>query len=217
MKVILLGATPPPVGGIAQWTVRMLNSQLKNGWEIDFIDEKILGGRECFGSNVRKNYFYELKRWWRIWSTLRKKVKNPEAKVVHACPIASKSSMLAEYVSATITKRYKKRFVIHFRCTVPNMIKSSLDRFLLRLFCNKSDQIIALNSQTKKYLETITDTPVVVIPNFVEVSEINEQKRIADEVKTVLYVGGVIKEKGCEDILEVAKNFPEIEDRKSVV
>lgn len=29
MKVILLAPTSPPVGGIAMWTVRMMNSNLK--------------------------------------------------------------------------------------------------------------------------------------------------------------------------------------------
>ena len=55
-KVILLAPTPPPAGGIAGWTVRMLNSKLKNEWKIELVDEKLLGNREAFGDKTKKNY-----------------------------------------------------------------------------------------------------------------------------------------------------------------
>ena len=40
MKVVLLAQTPPPHGGIAGWTERMLKARLKNGWEVVVVDEK---------------------------------------------------------------------------------------------------------------------------------------------------------------------------------
>lgn len=58
MKVVILGCTPPPVGGIAEWTMRMLNSQLKNGWEIILVDDKMIGGREAFGGGTKKELLH---------------------------------------------------------------------------------------------------------------------------------------------------------------
>ena len=39
MKTVLLAPTPPPAGGIAKWTMRMLNATLKNGWTVSVVDE----------------------------------------------------------------------------------------------------------------------------------------------------------------------------------
>lgn len=211
-KVVLLGVTPPPVGGIAQWTMRMLNADLGVNWEIELIDEKILGNREFFGSKNRYNYFLEVKRWSSIWRRLSKSLKDKNVRIVHACPTASLKSMLAEYVSAVIAKRNKKKLILHFRCTVPNMIDSKYKKYVLSRFCNKADLIIVLNKQTEKYIRGITKIPVILIPNFVSMDEIPE-KKIESQIKVATYVGGVISDKGCDEIIRLAEFFPEIEFR----
>lgn len=213
MKVVILGCTPPPVGGIAEWTMRMLNSQLKNGWEIVLVDDKMIGGREAFGEGTKKNYFIEGKRCIRYWRKLKKALVDPEAKVVHSCPIASITSMMKEYVCARIVHRRNRAFISHFRCTVPNMISNERSKKMLIKFCDECDYIMALNKQTADYLSEITDTPISVIPNFVEEKEIVETKMISRDLKTALYVGGVIEEKGCMEIIELAKKFVNIEFR----
>lgn len=77
MRVVLLGATPPPIGGIAKWTERMLQAKRVGEWEIDLIDEKMLM-RDCFGDNTKKNFITEYKRWRRIWLSLWKKTKEDD-------------------------------------------------------------------------------------------------------------------------------------------
>ncbi len=213
MKVVLLAPTPPPAGGIAGWTVRMLDAQLKNGWSISLVDEKVTGARQVFGDKSKRNLFTEIKRCFRIWHDLKVALKDPEVKVVHSCIPSITSSMMREYVCARITKRHGKRFIIHYRCTVPNATKGRLGRFMLKKLCNKSDLIITLNSQTDAYLERITKTPMTLIPNFVSAGELMEEHYISPTVKRVLYVGGVIETKGAYDMLEIARQFPEIEFR----
>ena len=213
MKAILLAPLPPPAGGIAGWTVRMMNAELKNGWEISVVDEKVIGDRQVFGDKSKRNLFNEIKRCFKIWSNLKKELKDPSAKVVHSCIPSITSSMMREYVCALITKFYKRKFVIHFRCTVPNTTKGKLGVFMLKRLCNKSDLILSLNTQTNEYLSKITKTPYHLIPNFISKNELMERAVISSEIKTVLYVGGVIEEKGAYDILNVAKAFPDIEFR----
>lgn len=213
MKVVLLAPTPPPAGGIAGWTVRMLDAQLKNGWGVKLVDEKVIGARQVFGDKSKRNIFTEVKRCHRIWKELRLALKDPEVKVVHSCIPSITSSMMREYVCARITKRRGKRFIIHYRCTVPNATKGRLGRFMLKKLCDKSDLIITLNSQTDAYLERITKTPMTLIPNFVSESELSQEHHISPTIKRVLYVGGVIETKGAYDMLEIARQFPEIEFR----
>lgn len=59
MNVVLLAPTPPPHGGIAGWTKRMMQTNLKNGWKVVVVDEKVTGKRDAYSSSKR-NYFDEV-------------------------------------------------------------------------------------------------------------------------------------------------------------
>ena len=207
MKVILLGSTPPPVGGIAKWTVRMINSKLKNNWEVVLVDEKVIG-RDVFGDNVKTNYCVEITRWTKIWLNLIVKLFDKDVKIVHSCPIGTRNSMLAELVNILLARLFSKKVVLHFRCTLPNMIKTNLQRKILKYISNKADYIFVLNTQTKDYLDDFTNIEVEVVPNFVDIEEtIRHSTR--KQLENFLYVGGCTADKGCLDIINIAKYYPE--------
>ena len=210
-KVVLLAPTPPPVGGIAAWTMRMLAAKLPDGWQVEVVDEKIIGKREFFGSKTRLNVPSEIKRCLGIWGGLRKKLRDRDAKVVHACIPANTMPVLRELVSAVITKMKRRKFVIHFRCTVPNQVKSRSNRLAVKCLCKKADCVMVLNRQSEEFIKTLVKTPVRVIPNFVDAKEIAAEHSISEKIRRILYVGGVIETKGCLDIIETAKSFPDIE------
>lgn len=211
MKVILLAPTPPPIGGIAMWTDRMMGAELKNGWKVKIVDEKVLGNREFFGDKIKHNYKIEVKRCLNIWRGLWKSLKDRETRVVHACIAANSMPVMRECISAVITKAHRKKFVIHFRCTVPNMVKSRLNRTVVKWLCNMSDCVMVLNQQSVDFVSVLSKTEVKLIPNFVESEEVEEVHVINEKVKTVLYAGGLIESKGCLDFIEVAKHYPEIQ------
>lgn len=213
MKVILLAPTPPPAGGIAGWTVRMQNASLKNGWKVEVVDEKLIGNREVFGNKNKRNLIIEIKRSLVIWKQLIKALKDDEAKIIHSCIPASTTGMMREYICAILTKIWRKKFIIHYRCTVPNMIKSKLGLVMFRLLTDKSDLAMVLNSPSVEFVKKHSKTAVRLIPNFIEKSAIinEDTKVISDKVQRILYVGGVIESKGCYDIIKVAEKFPEIQ------
>ena len=210
-KVVLLAPTPPPIGGIASWTVRMMDASLPNDWKVEIVDEKIIGNRVFFGNKTRYDIKSEIVRCFRIWNGLRKALKDNDAKVVHACIAANLMPVLREYVSAWITKKRGRKFIIHFRCTVPNIVGGKLNTIALKMLCNKADCVMLLNKQSEKYIKDITKTRTTVIPNFVDKTEVVDSHVINKDIKRVLYVGGVIESKGCLDIIEVAKHFSDIE------
>lgn len=209
-KVVLLAPTPPPIGGIAAWTVRMMNATLPNDWKVEVVDEKIIGKREFFGDKTKHDIKSEIKRCHGIWNGLRKALQDKAAKVVHACIAANTMPVLREYISACITKIRGRKFVIHFRCTIPNIVGGRLNVIALKMLCNKADCVMLLNKQSEDYIKGITKTKTVVIPNFVDAQEVVDSHEIRERVQRVLYVGGVIESKGCLDIIEVARSFPEI-------
>lgn len=212
-KVVLLAPTPPPAGGIAGWTVRFMNAELKNGWEVEVVDEKVDEGRQVFGDKAKRSLLTEIKRCFRIWRDLKRALKDPEALIVHSCIPSMTRSMLREYVCACITKRRKRKFIVHYRCTVPNTTKGRIGRFVLKQLCKKSDMIITLNSQTDEYLEKMTETPLKRIPNFISGAEVIKNRAIRKRIEKVLYVGGVVETKGAFDFVRVAKEFPNMEFR----
>lgn len=214
MKVVILAPTPPPSGGIAGWTMRMKNSKLKNNWKVEVVDEKLIGNREVFGK-TKKNLFNEIKRSVNIWKMLYKALKDKEAKVVHSCIPASTTGMIREYICCIITKIFKRKFIIHYRCTIPNMIKTKLGLFVFRALTNISDLVFVLNIDSLNYVKKHTNTDVSLVPNFIEDSEIisTNTKTIENSIKKILYIGGVVETKGCCDIIKVAEKFSEIEFR----
>ncbi len=213
MKSVLLAPTPPPAGGIAGWTERMMRAELKGNWEVVVVDEKVSGSRQVFGKDGKKNLWEEVRRCFRIWRDLNARLKDPEVKIVHSCIPSLTPSMLRESICASITHFKGRKFITHFRCTVPNTTRGRFAHMVLKRLCKKSDLIISLNDQTSTYLRGITDTPIRLIPNFITESELMETRRVREELKTVLYVGGIVADKGISDCLSVAKVFPEIEFR----
>lgn len=214
MKAVIMAPLPPPAGGIASWAVRMQNAGLKNNWTVEIVDEKIIG-RSVHGDKNKKNFFVEAKRCFTIWRKLKFALRDPESKVVHACTAATTTGMLRDIVSAWITHRRHRKYIIHFRCTVSNLISGGFKKKVFRILCSSSDMIFTLNKQSEEYIKKSTKTPVRLIPNFVgdeEYKNVQKQQYYAS-VRTVLYTGGVTEEKGCAEIIRAAAAFPDIRFR----
>lgn len=212
-KVVLLAPTPPPAGGIAGWTMRMLSAQLKNGWMVDVVDEKLIGNTETFGEGSNRHLSDEIVRTFRIWRDLSKKLKDKNVKVVHSCIPSTTFAMLREYVCCLITHLHRRSFIIHFRCTTSNTTTSRIGILVLKRLCRASDLIFVLNNHSQQQIEHFCSTPIELIPNFVDSEEIMNDKYISKNVHTALYVGGVIEEKGCSLICDLSKSFPDIQFR----
>jgi glycosyltransferase involved in cell wall biosynthesis len=215
MKVVLLAPTPPPAGGIASWTLRMQEAVLKNGWKVEVVDEKLIGGRQIYGEKTKKKLSTELIRCFVIWRNLWKVLKNDEIKIVHSNIPAMTTGMLREYVCLLITKLRKRKFIIHYRCTLPVVITGKLQSLIFRCLSSSSNLVIVLNEMSFKFIKKYCQVPVLIIPNFIErsASIYGNKKIISERIQRVLYVGGVIESKGCLDIIEVAKAFPNIQFR----
>lgn len=210
-KVVLLAPTPPPAGGIAGWTMRMLKAGLSNNWTIRIVDEKSIGKREVFGKKGKRRIVVEIWRCLKIWNSLRNALNDSEAIVVHSCIPAYTLSMLREYVCACITKHKRRKFIIHFRCTIPNTVEGKIAQIVLKRICDKSDLIITLNKKSSEYLMNVTNTPVRLIPNFISEEELVKNRTINKDLKRAVYVGGLVESKGISDILKIASQLPDIQ------
>jgi len=212
MKIILLSPLPPPSGGIAGWTQRMQKAELKNKWTVGVVDEKLIGERNENIGGHKKSMFTEFNRSRKIWKDLKNQLADADARVVQACIPATAGAMMREIISAKITHRKGRKFITHFRCTVPNMIKSKLQMFLLKILVHNSDCIFCLNQQTINFIKLFDETADCrYIPNFVDLSETYQRAEFSDTVKKIVYTGRIFESKGCRLMVDVARKCPDIQ------
>ncbi len=211
MKAILMAPLPPPVGGIASWADSLLSREWLDGWSLLSVDEKILGTREVYGEGTRFHFKDEVKRTWGIWRNLWKALSDKEAQVVHANTSATVPGMFRELVSAAITHLRGRKFLIEYHCTLPNEIQSKGKRIFFKLLSNASDGVIVLNQASVEYAQARIKKPIYLIPNFIESEYLSHGRAVSSRITKALYTGGVAEMKGCLDIIEAAKDFPDVE------
>lgn len=210
--VLLLSHYPPPAGGIASWTKRLLAIGLPDGWKIDHVNINTTEGRDPF-KNTKRSIGVETRRCLNIWKQEKNFLKNDKSiSVVHTCIPCTVFGMMRETVSAIIAKSYKKKFILHCRCTVPNVVNKGWKRIFWKVLTNFCDGIMVLNSKSYDFAKKYSPKAIVeIIPNFVSQDElVDVENRSFESVKHIVYVGGVTIEKGCKSIIEVAPHFPEI-------
>lgn len=211
-KVLLISHFPPPSGGIATWTKRVLALGLPDGWEIDHINSNMIKGRDM--AHKERNFKDEWMRSRNIWRQEKEFLKNdPDIKVVHTCIPCTVFGMIRETVTARIAKRFKKKFILHCRCTVSNVVNSGFKRFFWKILTHYCDGIMVLNSKSYDFAKKHSPKcEVELIPNFVCKSELidGSGKQISEHIKNITYVGGVTPEKGCDTIIKAAHEFPDI-------
>ncbi|MGL5988352.1 glycosyltransferase family 4 protein [Cetobacterium sp.] len=210
MKILLISPLPPPAGGIATWTTRYLNSDESKKNQVNLLNTAVQGKRIKELQN--KNLFEEIKRTLKILIELNKKLKeNPN--VVHLNTSCGKFGLIRDYICSEIIKKNKIKLVTQYHCNIEDMINSKISNFFLNSLAKNTTINLVLNKNSKVYLKQISKKDSIIIPNFI--SEENFEKlskgRILNkEIKIILYTGHLVKTKGCDEILEVAKKFPKI-------
>lgn len=208
-----MAPTPPPAGGIGSWAIRYKNIANKHGINCFICNESLSNKRNVFGDKTKKSIFVELKRSLRIWKDLRNLLKQHSDNTIVHCNIPSAPfSILRELISLRITKKRKAKFIVHFHCTVSHSSDSKIGRILLNKIVKRADGVIVLNKESEDYIykncKKINN--IKIIPNFVNYVEGSDNRVINNDIKNILYVGGVVEEKGCDNIVDVSKYFPDI-------
>ena len=210
MKLLLLSPVPPPAGGIATWTQRFLNSEIiKNNVNVTLIDTSVKGKRKKNLSE--KKILEEVKRAAALIKELDFKLKKENYDIVHINTSCSKLGLIRDYILCKLIKNSNSKLILHCHCDTTYMVKGILSDYFFKRICNTADVILVLNNVSKNHIEKISKKEVKLVPNFINEDEIlNYHKKVNQEVKEIIYVGHVVKLKGCLEIIKVATYFPEI-------
>ena len=212
-KVLLISHFPPPSGGIATWTKRVLALGLPDGWEIDHINSNMIKGRDM--AHKERNFKNEWERSRNIWRKEKEFLKNdPDIKVVHTNIPCTAFGMIREIFTARIAKKHNKKFILHCHSTVPNVVNRKFKIIFWKILTRYCDGIITLNTRSYDFAKkhTKANVKIVIVPNFVEESTLPNAngKLINEHLQNVMYAGSVTSGKGCDVIIRAAKEFPNI-------
>lgn len=210
IRILLVSALPPPVGGDSTWAKNYLEYARKNNLQIDHVNTSLIGKRAKTTSD-NFNLIDELKRCKRIWNQVNKKTKENKYSVAHVCVNCSPKGLIRDYISVKKITKKKIPVIIHCHCDVKDQIKNS--KFGIKYFKKigkLANLIFVLNKNSYDYVSTLTKTKIVIMPNFINENYLKERSTIAKHISKIVFVGHIRKTKGVDEIIEAAKVYKEI-------
>lgn len=204
MNVLLVSPLPPPVGGIASWTVDYMNYCDKHGIDITLVNSAIKGSR---ATNVgKRSLIEELKRCLQTRKEIKAALKAKKHDVLHYCASCSTVGLIRDFV---LLCGLKIPVVYHCHCDLSVVINNGVAQKFFGMICKKAAHIFALN--TPSLNTALQYTPnASYLPNFaLEVFE--DEKEIKENLKKIIYVGRVTKEKGIRELITASEKLPEKE------
>lgn len=210
MKVLLVSPLPPPSGGIATWTDEFLNSDISRKNHIEVINIAIKGNR--VNELTKKNIFDEIKRNISIFSDVKNKFKKNKYDLAHINSSCSKMGIIRDYLIAKYLHKNNIKIIVQYHCDTKQYINTKKkEKYFVKL-SNIADKIFVLNTSSKKHIKEITGIDSIIIPNFINdnIPLKDNEKIINNDIKNILFVGRITKNKGCFEIIQMAKRMKNI-------
>lgn len=200
--VLIVGPTPPPMGGIATYVNDMLKSSINNEYKILHLNT----ARSHF---IKKSFIKNLLLFSKNTLKLIRSLCINHPKIVHI----HTSSYLAFWeksIFAIISKLFLKKVILHIHgAEFDNFYTNSnkINRWLIEAILNSSDKVIVLSMQWKLFfLQILKDEKISIIQNGIDISKYNifenKTKNTENTTIKILFLGNLVKRKGVYDILK---------------
>lgn len=210
MNILLLSPLPPPAGGIATWTKLYLQSDEIKKHKSTLINTAVTGERV---KNInKKDIKNEITRAKNILFKLRKLLTSQEFDIVHINTSCSKFGLIRDFIYARYVKHKKVPVIIQFHCDTKYMIKDRISEYLFNKLCRVADELFCLNQSSKQHIKKLSSCESMIIPNFFNEKQMKNLNRLkhAEQIKDILFVGHVVRSKGCIEILKLAEKLPKL-------
>lgn len=216
-KILFISPLPPPSGGIATWTKKIFDYGLPNQYKLYLVDTRIKAGRKVF-ERFRFD-FLEFFRTILIIFNLFYKLITIYPKIVHLNSSISHFGVFRDYFCAILVKLFKIPLIISYHGDISNFSKIKYRgvpfKILIKLIRIANVNIV-LNNQSFNFINELEQDKkdnIFKIPNFIDekIFKHKIEKRIKENsVLKVIYVGSIIKAKGCYDIIKIAIRLQDI-------
>lgn len=210
MKILLISPLPPPNGGDAIWTKKILNYLTIHQINVAHVNTSIIGKRAIVLGD-RIIYAHEFVRLCLIWYSAIKNLMKFKPDVVHFVSNCAPRGIFRDFGTIFIVKMINVPLVMHCHSNVCDSIgKSAISIAFLRWSLNLASEVVVLNTESENYVNSLKQEGCKILPNFIEDDYVLNEKIIHDDVVNVLFVGHLVKTKGVFELVEVARRFPNI-------
>ncbi len=216
-KILVLGMVPPPVGGMAIYMRDMLDSNLKEKYNLVHFDtSKKTSENRPLIVGLGYQLFLILKL---IWALI---IKRPHLVHIHIC---SHLSFFRSSIDFAIAKLFLRKVILHIHgASFIDFYRNSskIKKVILRTILRKSNKIIVLSSHWKRFFQEVVDKEQIkIVPNGVSISrfqhsdyaKLKEKRKQPTKIFTILFLGALGKRKGIYDIVKAMPLILEKNDK----
>ena len=211
-RVLMVSPLPPPYGGIASYAGNLVNGLRQNGICVDCYDTARY-------ERLRLRSPGDSRGYWRVldprnavflfamlfeWVPYSFAVLYRRASVVHV-HTASSWAWWRSAAYIAIARLLRCRTILHVHNAIDFFYQKESGRaarWLIRRSLTLPHHIIALSEGLRGFLVTVTDTPITVVDNGVDVSLFQNDKKADVPPVRILFAGAVGRQKGVADLLE---------------
>lgn len=204
MNILLLSPLPPPSGGIATWTEKYCRYCKANHISVDLVNIAIIGNRKGAIGN-RRNLFDEVKRTFFIYRDLERKIKHRNYDIAHLNTSCGEFGIYRDLLLAREIKKCNIPLILEAHCNLDTALRKKHVTKWFKKLTKLSDRVLVLNNRSLRTAKEYCSEKVQCVPNFIDDEYTIGHRDIAQELGTIVYTGHVQEDKGCYDILEVAK------------
>lgn len=209
IKVLLVAPLPPPIGGIASWTLNVTayhKSLESKDINLTLCDSSSKGRRITSRSHLVRIYVGIINSF-KIYQRVKNYIKN-KPDVIHLVSSAS-FSLLKDLLIIKLAKRNSIPVITHWRFgRIPQLAEHNNWEFkLLRRVIQKSSRSIVIDLTSYSTLIKKGFTNVIQMPNPIAADVGHQTKALVDNYKKrptgdILFVGHVVTGKGVFELVE---------------
>ncbi len=209
MKVLFVSPIPPPTGGIATWTKKILEhfQCCADNITVDVVNSAVAVSDD--GLSRDSSFKGELARTKRIFTDFKKKLKSLKPDVVHINTSCSRFGIIRDALCMVFAKKIP--IVLHCHCNISDQIAGRfLSKKIFSWMVKGASAVLTLNEESSNYVRNLKFKSEYRMPNYIESDYINDDATTAKEITKAVFVGHVIPTKGIFELLKSAESFPEI-------
>ncbi len=203
IRIIMVAPTPPPYGGIANWS-RLLKEYINKRDDIVIVDSINIApkSRDLDGRSIFERVVVQGFKMLGMAKQLKKSIKKNPHSIVHMTT-SGQFGIVRDIKFLKICRKKRIHSVYHIRFGRVSDIseKNTLEWKLLKKAINLSNVVVSIDETTNAVLKKYFPDKAVKIPNPFDSSAIKQLDN-KETVKEIMFLGWCIKAKGIEELLD---------------
>lgn len=219
--ILYISPLPPPHGGIATWTQKIILYGLPASHPFTLIDTKIRGHqRNIFDAATFS--FIEIWRNVTILFALFYQLIRKRPRLIHINTSLSTLGIMRDLACALIAKISRLPIIVHYHGNIPDfngkrfygLSGASLNALLRIATINIVTNELSLTHLQNKIKTNDALSKLMLLPNFIEDHLFAKNTSKPNCLTTnyrALFIGGITRSKGCHELIAAAQTFANIE------